>query len=91
VKEPYTVVLSAPARRSLGEKLALDAVIGVADFLEHALAANPHRVGKQLDPPLDDVYSARVMREWRVLYVIDDSARRVLVTAIGHRRDVYRT
>jgi mRNA-degrading endonuclease RelE of RelBE toxin-antitoxin system len=31
------------------------------------------------------------MREWRVLYLIDEEERRVSVRSIGHRRDVYRT
>jgi mRNA-degrading endonuclease RelE of RelBE toxin-antitoxin system len=31
------------------------------------------------------------MREWRVLYVVDDAARRVTVRAIVHRRDACRS
>jgi len=30
------------------------------------------------------------MREWRILYVIDDDQRRVTVRGITHRRDTYR-
>ena len=41
--------------------------------------------------PLDGVHSTRLMREWRVLYVIDDDARTVTVRSIAHRRDAYRT
>jgi hypothetical protein len=29
---------------------------------------------------------SNALREWRVLYVIDDQGRRTLVKAIGHRR-----
>jgi mRNA-degrading endonuclease RelE of RelBE toxin-antitoxin system len=65
--------------------------MGISEFIVGPLAENPHRVGKNLDPPLEDMYSARVMREWRLLYEIDDQTRRVLVKAIGHRRDIYRT
>lgn len=46
---------------------------------------------RQFDPPLAGVYSARVMREWRVLYTIDEKIRRVLVKSVAHRRDAYRT
>jgi mRNA interferase RelE/StbE len=60
----------------------------VWDFLAGPLAENPHRVGKELDAPMKGVYSARAMREWRVLYDIDDAARRITVR---HRRDAYRT
>jgi mRNA-degrading endonuclease RelE of RelBE toxin-antitoxin system len=69
----------------------LDVAVGVADFLVGPLAENPHRVGKELDSPLSGVYSPRVMREWRVLYLIDEEARRVSVRSIIHRRDAYRT
>jgi mRNA-degrading endonuclease RelE of RelBE toxin-antitoxin system len=31
------------------------------------------------------------MREWRILYLIDDDTNRVTVQAIAHRRDAYRT
>jgi mRNA interferase RelE/StbE len=91
VTEPvYEVDLARPARRALAESLPLDVALGVSDFITGPLAENPHRVGKELEPPLKGVYSARVMREWRVLYVIDESQQRVTVRAVGHRRDVYR-
>jgi mRNA interferase RelE/StbE len=90
VNEPYEVDLTRAARRALAESLPLDVAIGVSEFITGALAENPYRVGKELDAPLVGVYSARAMREWRILYLIDDADRRVLVKAIGHRRDVYR-
>lgn len=34
-------------------------------------------------------YRIRV-RDYRVVYAVDDRRRRVLILAIGHRRDVYR-
>jgi len=61
--EPYEVDLTRAARRALAEQLPVDVAVGVADFLIGPLAENPHRVGKELDSPLDGVYSARVMRE----------------------------
>ena len=88
--EPYEVDLTRTARRALAETLPLDVAIGVSDFLTGPLAENPHRVDKELDVPLRGVHSARVMREWRILYRIDETTHRVLVQAIGHRRDVYR-
>src|SRR4029077_6827409 len=36
-----------------------------------------------------EAYRLRV-GDYRVLYTVDDSARQVMVYAIGHRRDVYR-
>ena len=37
------------------------------------------------------VRSARLMREWRVLYVVDDEEPTVTVRSIAHRRDAYRS
>lgn len=71
--------------------MPLDVAVGVSEFLVGPLSATPYRVGKELDHPLTGVYSARVMREWRVLYRIDEPGRRVLVQSISHRRDAYRT
>ncbi len=87
----YEIDLTRAARRALAETLPLDVAIGVSEFLLGPLADNPHRVGKELDEPLVGVYSARVMRQWRVLYRINDQDLRVLVQAISHRRDAYRT
>jgi mRNA interferase RelE/StbE len=89
--KPYEVALNRSARRALAEQLPLDVAIGVSDFITGPLAENPHRVGKALDAPMDDKHSARVMREWRVLYAIDEQRRRVTVESIRHRRDAYRT
>ena len=54
------------------------------------LLEGPDRVGRRLLPPLDDQFSARRCT-YRVIYRIDDEARRVTVVDIGHRRDFYRT
>lgn len=69
----------------------MDVTIGVAEFLAGPLTSNPYRVGKELDAPMQGIYSARVMREWCVLYAIDDERRLVIVRSILHRRDAYRT
>lgn len=86
----FEVDLTRAARRSLAETLPLDVAIAAADFITGPLAENPRRVGKELDEPLLGVHSARVMREWRILYIIDNDQHRILVQAIKHRRDAYR-
>jgi mRNA interferase RelE/StbE len=48
-------------------------------------------LGKEPDAPLNGIHSAGLMREWRILYVIDDPGRRITVRHIGHRRDSYHT
>ena len=40
--------------------------------------------------PLDGTWSARVMRDWRVPYEIDEEKHEVLVVDIRHRADAYR-
>ncbi len=87
----YEVALNRSARRALSETLPVDVAIGVSDFITGPLGANPRRVGRQLNPPLEGVYSAHVMRNWRVLYVIDEEQQQVTVRDIRHRRHAYRT
>jgi mRNA interferase RelE/StbE len=90
-QQKYTVGINATTRRALAERLPFDVAMAVADFIDGALSENPRRVGKELNAPYQGVYSARVLREWRLLYTIDDVALRVSIRAIRHRRDAYRT
>lgn len=84
---PYEVALNRPARRALTEKLPLDVAMRVSEFITGPLGDNPYRVGKELDAPLEEVYSARVMHVWHVLHNIDEENRLVTVRDIRHRRD----
>lgn len=86
--DDYTISWTAPGRRALTrlpEKIATAAV----EFLYGSLAASPHRVGKPLKLGLQGLHSAR-RGDYRVIYRIDDLARRVGVIAIEHRSDIYR-
>jgi mRNA interferase RelE/StbE len=65
-------------------------VHAVAEFISGPLASNPQRVGKRLRPPLSHLHSAR-RGTFRILYELDEESRTVVVTAIQHRADVYRT
>lgn len=85
----YTVAWATPARRSLSrlpEKVATAAV----EFAYGSLAADPHRVGKQLRLELAGLHSAR-RGDYQLIYRIDDRERRVDVLAIEHRSDAYRS
>lgn len=65
---------------------------GAAALNEHLtgpVADSPHRLGKALDRPFDDVLATR-RGDYRVLYTIDDRERVVTVLALAHRRDAYR-
>jgi mRNA interferase RelE/StbE len=55
-----------------------------------AIASNPRRLGKPLRFELEGHWSAR-RGPYRIVYRIDDEARTVLVVAVAHRADVYRS
>ena len=86
---PYRLEIAGPAVRALSETLP-EKVAGAAYvFITGALLANPRRVGKPLDAPLAPAWLAR-RGAYRILYLIDDDARTVRVTAVRHRSDAYR-
>ncbi len=87
--QPYSLRIVAAARRHLSEELPEAVALAAREFIIGPLLDNPHRVGKQLMPPLDDRYSAR-RGTYRILYRIDDVAKTVTVLAVGHRGDIYR-
>lgn len=86
----YQLLIVSSARRHLTEVLPEAVATAAFKFITGPLLQNPHRIGKQLRPPLSDRHSAR-RGTYRILYRIDDEARTVTVLAIGHRGDAYRT
>jgi len=89
-QEPYTLRTTPTVRRALAETLPEAVEAAAYEFITGPLLEQPHRVGKQLLPPLDDRFSAR-RGTYRVIYRIDDKTHVVTVVDIGHRRDIYRT
>ena len=87
---PFTLVIAPTARRQLAEQLPASIAFAAYEFILGSLLENPHRVGKQLRPPLDDRHSAR-RGTYRVLYRIDDAAHRVTVVGVFSRADAYRS
>jgi mRNA interferase RelE/StbE len=53
------------------------------------VAGNPHRLGKPLEAPLDNVWTTR-RGDYRAMYSIDDRKHAITVLAVAHRRDAYR-
>ena len=86
--EPYRLRITRPAARALAEVLPESVAAAAYAFITGPLLDNPHRVGKPLVPPLTPAWSAR-RGSYRVLYLIDDEAREVQVTAVRHRSDAY--
>ena len=86
----YDLTISPTARRQLAEVLTEAVAFAAYEFIVGPLLGNPHRVGKRLEPPLNDRHSAR-RGTYRVLYRIDDAKRRVTVVAVVPRADAYRS
>jgi mRNA interferase RelE/StbE len=87
-QEPYRVVLSSTAIRSLKRIPARHAQPLIA-FVFVALAENPRRRGNALHAEFAGLWSAR-RGDYRVIYEIDDAVRVVDVVRFAHRAHVYR-
>ncbi|WP_313405111.1 type II toxin-antitoxin system RelE/ParE family toxin [Aeromicrobium sp.] len=85
----YSVEFAAPARRALAGELPESIVAAVMEFITGPLREKPHRVGRRLRAPLDELYSAR-RGDYRILYRILDGVLVIEVVSVKHRRDVYR-
>lgn len=86
----FGIRFTSTARRQLTDVLPETVAIAAFEFIRGPLAENPHRVGKQLMPPLDDRWSAR-RGTYRIVYRIDEGMHEVTILAVGPRSDVYRT
>lgn len=86
---PYELVLTAPARRALTDRLPETVAGAVIEFLTTTLIERPRRVGKPLRGELAGIWSAR-RGTYRILYRISEQPREVIVLRIEHRADVYR-
>jgi mRNA interferase RelE/StbE len=88
--QPYELAVAPPARRAITSNLPPDVAAAAVDYITGPLLEAPHRVGKPLHEPLDGTWSARLMRDWRILYQIDEDKHEILVADIRHRGDAYR-
>ena len=82
----YSVELKPSARKEL-ESLPDTVLTRVVRKME-ALANDPRPGGCKKLRGYKDQWRVRV-GDWRIVYIIDDSARLVSVTRIAHRREVY--
>jgi mRNA interferase RelE/StbE len=84
----YPLHIARPAVTPLTDLLPVKIAHAAYEFITGTLLDNPHRVGKPLGPPLSPAYSVR-RGDYRILYLIDDVTRTVIVTAVRHRTDAY--
>lgn len=88
MSDAYRIEWAPSGKRDLA-RLPEKVAAAVVEFIYGGLADNPHRVGRELHLELTGLHSAR-RGDFRVIYRIEDRRRRVIVTAIDHRADVYR-
>jgi mRNA-degrading endonuclease RelE of RelBE toxin-antitoxin system len=85
---PWTLVVAAPAERSLA-RLTDGVAAAIVEFLLGPLTEAPTVVGKPLQRELRGYWSAR-RGSYRVVYRLDDDRHEIVVVRIAHRSDVYR-
>ena len=90
MSQRYELGTAPPARRALANRLSPDVAVAASEFVTGPLLDNQRRVGKPLHDALTGIYSARLGREWRILYEIDEDKRVVIVLDIQHRSTAYR-
>ena len=86
----YGLGTAPPARRALAERLPFDVATAAAEFITGPLLEDPRRPGKPLGAELAGIFSARLGRDWRVLYEIDEAKHVVIVLDIRPRSVAYR-
>lgn len=86
--EPYRIVSARRVRRDL-ERLPESVAAACIEFVQGAIANNPHRLGKALLHPFDGCFSAR-RGSYRIVYRINELEHTIELIRIDHRPDVYR-
>lgn len=85
----FEIAWHTPAKRSIA-RMPEKAATAALELIYGSLATNPHRAGKPLRLDFEGLHSAR-RGDYRVVYRIDEQQRRVVVVAVEHRADVYRS
>ena len=85
----FELLVALTASRQPAEFLSESVAFAAYEFITGPLLENPHRVGRQLRPPLDDRHIAR-RGTYRVIYRIDDQHRRVTVVGVFSRANAHR-
>ena len=82
----YTVEMKPAARKEL-EALPDNVLARIVTKIE-SLAGTPRPAGCKKLKGYKDQWRIRA-GDWRVIYIIDDSASHVSITRVAHRRKVY--
>ena len=84
----YRILIKASAAKELeavGAKADRQRIIGKI----RSLAANPRPQGSEKLAGYGDRYRLR-QGSYRIIYLVDDEDREVMIFKVGHRKDVYR-
>jgi mRNA-degrading endonuclease RelE of RelBE toxin-antitoxin system len=90
VTEPHRLGTAPPARKALTDRLPADVAVAAVEFITGPPLVSPYRAGKRLGDELEGILGARLAREWRVLYEVDEASHSVIVLDIRHRGVAYR-
>ena len=83
----YDIEMSATAEKQI-RKIPQKDQIAVFRRIQE-LATEPRPQGSRKLQGYDDVYRIRV-RNYRILYSVEDKHLIIIILKVGHRRDVYR-
>jgi mRNA interferase RelE/StbE len=83
----YSISFKSSAAKEL-KKLPLELQHRIANKIEQ-LVEDPRLSGVIKLKGDDDLYRCRV-GEYRLVYQIDDSRQKIVVTRVRHRKDIYR-
>lgn len=86
----FEVELKPRAQKAIHELLPAKVVDVVLYFMNGPLRENPERVGKLLEAPFQNTWSAR-RGDYRIIYVIHEELGKIAVLDIKHRSHVYAT
>jgi mRNA interferase RelE/StbE len=89
-EKPYEIRLSSGVKRALSETLPSTTAVAAWEFIRGPLCERPRAVGTELGPPFQGLWRTR-RGQYRVRYRIDETAHRVLVLDVEHRRYLYRS
>lgn len=84
---PYSVYIQPASQRQI-EALPRNLQRVIVERLEQ-LSATPRPAGARPYKGLAHAYRLRI-RDYRVIYLVDDQRQEVVVIRVGHRRDIYR-
>lgn len=86
---PKWELIVAPSAERVLARLPEKVAAAVVEFMVGPLVENPQRIGHELRRELEGLWAAR-RGPYRIVYELDEQARRVRVLRIDHRADIYR-